>query len=179
MILTADGILMALERGEIVIEPWNPKSLGANSYDVTLDQRLLVYETEILDPMAENPTAEISIPPEGLVLTPGELYLGGTVEKVGSDRYVTCLEGRSSLARLGISIHQTAGFGDLGFISRWTMELTAIRPVKIYAGMRIGQFAFHTVQGTISTLYSGKYGRGNQIEASRSFQDQEFNRDKA
>ena len=181
MILTASKILEEVEAGSIVIDPFNRENLGPNSYDVSLAPDLLVYECEVLDPHAKNPTNPITIPPEGYVLAPGELYLGNTIERVGSERFVPCLEGRSSLARLGVSIHQTAGFGDLGFISRWTIEVMVIRPVRVYPGMRIGQFAFHAPLGEIGQLYRGKYGQtaGTTVESSKSFLDREVPRGEA
>ena len=175
MILTGNKIEQAFRAGDITIDPFVPENVGPNSYDVTLARELLIYEGEVLDPRAQNHTTPITIPEDGLVLEPGELYLGSTVERVGSNIYVACLEGRSSLARLGLSIHQTAGFGDLGFISRWTMEIMAIRPIRVYAGMRIGQFAFHRPYGEIQKLYRGKYGQqeGVAVESSKSFLDRE------
>jgi dCTP deaminase len=174
MILTGSKIANEVKSGNIVVEPFDPENVGPNSLDVSLSRELLIYESEVLDPRAKNQTTPITIPDEGLVLEPGELYLASTVEKVGSNVYVPCLEGRSSLARLGVSIHQTAGFGDLGFISRWTMEIMVIRPVRVYPGMRIGQFAFHIPYGDIAKRYSGKYGgNGVGVEASKSYQDRE------
>jgi dCTP deaminase len=175
MILTGKKIAEARASGDITIDPFDRENVGPNSLDVTLAPELLVYDCEVLDPRARNPTIPFTIPSDGFILQPGELYLGSTVEKVGSNIYVPCLEGRSSLARLGLSIHQTAGFGDLGFIARWTIEIMVIRPVRIYAGMRIGQFAFYAVKGEVDQLYRGKYGQGSgsSVEASKSFEDRE------
>lgn len=176
MILTGKKILEARQAGDIIIDPFVPENVGPNSYDVTLAPELLVYDCQVLDPKAKNPTCPITIPAEGYILSPGELYLGSTVEKVGSNIFVPCLEGRSSLARLGVSIHQTAGFGDLGFIATWTMEIMVIRPVRVYPGMRIGQFAFHEIRGEVGALYQGKYGQQKGVEASKSFLDREVRR---
>jgi dCTP deaminase len=173
MILTSSEIQKQRDLGSLTIEPFEPKHLGPNSYDVRLAPQLLTYVQAALDTRRPNPTQELTIP-DGLLIQPGELYLGSTVEVVGSSQFVVCLEGRSSLARLGISVHQTAGFGDLGFISRWTVEITAIRPVRIYREMRIAQAVFHRADGAIEQLYRGKYGRGSPaVEPSRSYLDLE------
>ena len=176
-VLTADEIARRRFDGSLEIEPYDQDDLGPNSYDVHLASTLHVYLGVELDTRRQNPTQPIEIPAHGYVIRPGELYLGSTVEVVGSSEFVVCLEGRSSLARLGVSVHQTAGFGDLGFVSRWTLEITAIKPVRIYPGMRIAQAVFHTTEGRIMKLYEGKYGKnpGAGVEASKSFEDREVN----
>ena len=96
---------------EIVIEPYDPKRLNPNSYNLSLHNQLLVYEDRLLDMKTPNPTRELTIPPEGLVLEPDKLYLGRTNEFTKTERFVPMLEGRSSVGRLGLFIHVTAGFG--------------------------------------------------------------------
>ncbi|HEY5575676.1 MAG TPA: dCTP deaminase, partial [Clostridiaceae bacterium] len=100
---------------EIVIEPFSEKQLNPNSYNLKLHNELLVYDEEVLDMKKQNKVKSIVIPEEGLVLEPGKLYLGRTVEYTETDKYVPMLEGRSSVGRLGLFIHVTAGFGDVGF----------------------------------------------------------------
>lgn len=119
----------------------------------------------------KNPTKEVVIPESGLLLKPGELYLGSTNEEAGSDIYVPMLEGRSSLGRLGVYIHVTAGVGDVGFKKRWTLELTVVKPVIIYPNIRVGQVMFHTAKGNTNTLYTGKYSDSKSVEASRIHED--------
>ena len=115
------------------------------------------------------------IPDDGYVLRPGILYLGSTVEEAGSDFYVPCIEGRSSIGRLGISTHVAAGFGDIGFKQRWTLELTVVHPIRIYAGVRICQVYFHCVEGRKEVLYGdrpgSKYAHSSGVEPSRSYLD--------
>jgi dCTP deaminase len=106
-----------------------------------------------------------------------------TVERTFSDKYVPCIEGRSSIGRLGINVHATAGFGDLGFNGKWTLEVSTIYPIRIYAGMRICQVFFHSVLNPVSEsevplkLYSGKYQQQNEPVASKIYlEHQEWNR---
>lgn len=85
------------------------------------------------------------IPEEGFILEPGKLYLGRTMEYTKTDKFVPMLEGRSSIGRLGISIHSTAGFGDIGFCGYWTLEISCVQPVRIYPGVEICQIYYHTI----------------------------------
>ena len=100
---------------EIIIEPYDEKYLNPNSYNLRLHNELLIYEEDVLDMKKPNKTRSLVIPEEGLVLEPGRLYLGRTLEYTRTDRYVPMLEGRSSIGRLGLYVHVTAGFGDVGF----------------------------------------------------------------
>lgn len=153
MILSDIQILQAIERGEIRIEPFRREALGSNSYDVHLGPYLRVYAQQVLDVRAPAPSAVLKIPPQGLYLVPGVLYLGATEEYTESHAYVPFLEGKSSVGRLGIQIHSTASKGDIGFCNHWTLEISVIQPVKIYAGMPIGQLIFFTLEGEVETPY--------------------------
>ncbi len=169
-ILTGAEIRKQWAEGRIVIDPYNPAHVGPNSVDVTLAHELQVYYVgECLDMRKDNPTGPLTVPPEGLVLRPRVLYLASTVERVGSDHYVTYIDGRSSVGRLGIQIHMTAGRGDLGFKNRWTLEIEVVHPVRVYAGSRIGQATFHTVEGDVQ-LYTGRYAKDDGVVASRMWQ---------
>lgn len=160
MILSDSEILRYREyTNNIVIEPWNIKNLGPNSYDVTLADTLLVYTDEILDSRAENHTQKLTIHEDGLVLIPGRLYLGATREYTETHNLVPMLEGRSSFGRLGLLVHVTAGFGDSGFCGTWTLELTCIHPVRVYPGQRIAQLYYHTLAGKVLQTYSSKGGK--------------------
>ena len=117
---------------DIVIEPFNKNQLNPNSYNLKLHNELLIYDEDILDMKKENKTKTIIIPEEGLVLEPGKLYLGRTVEYTETNNYVPMLEGRSSIGRLGLFIHVTAGFGDVGFKGYWTLEIFCVQPIRIY-----------------------------------------------
>lgn len=155
-ILGGKEIQKQVELGKIKIAPFDEKRVGPNSYNLTLSNILKVYKDGTLDMKKANETETIIIPEEGFVLKPGELYLGSTNEFTGTDEFVPMLEGRSSLGRLGISIHVTAGFGDIGFAGNWTLEITAEKPVKIYPNIDVCQIYYHDVQGDYH-LYRGKY----------------------
>ena len=128
---------------EIFIEPFDDSRLNPNSYNLRLHNELLVYDSHVLDMKVKNETKTISIPPEGLVLEPGIVYLGRTVEYTKTLNHVPMLEGRSSIGRLGIYIHVTAGFGDVGFSGYWTLEISCIQPVRIYPNVEICQIFYH------------------------------------
>ena len=171
MILSGLEIAKKAQEGkEIIIRPFVPDKVGPNSYDLRLADTLLVYEDKILDMRQPNGTKEIVIPEEGLVLQPGKLYLGRTVEYTETYGYVPMLEGRSSMGRLGISIHITAGFGDVGFKGFWTLEIHCLHPVRIYAGERICQIYYHKIEGDYMP-YKGKYQDNTGIQASMKYKD--------
>lgn len=156
MIISDKQIAAEIAAGNIVIEPFKPECLGTNSYDVHLGKYLAVYATRELDARKHNPIQDLIIPPEGFVLQPGTLYLGVTEEYTETHRHVPFLEGKSSIGRLGIDIHATAGKGDVGFCNTWTLEISCVQPVRVYAGMPIGQLIYFTVSGDIENYYSRK-----------------------
>lgn len=156
MILSDSRILEEIEKGNIVIKPFRRECLGSNSYDVHLGRWLAVYNCEVLDCASPNPISEIEIPPEGFVLQPGRLYLGVTEEYTETHRHVPFLEGKSSVGRLGIFVHVTAGKGDVGYCNHWTLEMFCVQPVRIYAGMPIAQLIFFELSGKVLTPYSNK-----------------------
>ena len=156
MILSDKEILSKLDNGEIVIEPFDRSCLGTNSYDVHLSKHLAVYVDEILDAKKHNQIEDLLIPEEGLVLQPGKIYLGVTEEYTETHTAVPFLEGKSSIGRLGIDIHATAGKGDVGFCNTWTLEISCVQPVRVYAGMPIGQLIYFTVKGDIENYYNKK-----------------------
>ncbi len=158
MILSDEKILDAIAKGEIVIDPFDPEALGTNSYDVHLGKYLAVYVDFELDAKKHNKTKELIIPPEGYVLEPGRIYLGVTLEYTETHNSVPFLEGKSSVGRLGIDIHATAGKGDVGFCNHWTLELSCVQPVRVYAGMPIGQLIYFSVDGAIRHYYTKKRG---------------------
>jgi len=156
MILSDYSILAAIERGEIVIEPYSRDDLGTNSYDVHLSKHLATYVDEVLDAKKHNKVKHFEIGEEGFLLTPGTTFLGSTLEYTETHKHVPFLEGKSSVGRLGIDIHATAGKGDVGFCNHWTLEISVAQPVRIYAGMPIGQLIYFDVQGDVETLYNKK-----------------------
>ena len=161
--LTKSAIMEEIRKGNIVIQPFNQKQLNPNSYNVTLNERLEYYTSDVLDAYKENPTEEIIIPKEGYVLKPNVLYLARTNEYTETYNLVPGIDGRSSIGRLGIEIHRTAGFGDVGFRGTWTLEITAIMKVRVYPNMQIGQLYYEEITGE-PTNYEGRYQ--DQIEAT-------------
>ena len=156
MIFSDKKILASIETKEIVIEPFDRKALGTNSYDVHLSKHFALYESRELDAKKHNTVKEMIIPEEGFVLQPGVLYLGSTLEYTETHNAVPFLEGKSSTGRLGIDIHATAGKGDVGFCNHWTLEISCIMPVRIYPNMPIGQLIYFSVEGDIENFYNKK-----------------------
>ncbi|WNJ20672.1 dCTP deaminase [Pontibacter sp. G13] len=156
MILSDARILEEIEKERIVIEPFDRSRLGSNSYDVRLGKYLAVYKDRVLDARKHNQIEEVIIPEEGLVLEPNTLYLGVTEEYTETHDFVPFLEGKSSIGRLGIHIHATAGKGDVGFCNTWTLEITVAMPVRVYAGMPIGQLIYFEVLGDVLNPYNVK-----------------------
>lgn len=158
MILTDKEILNHIEKGLIKIEPFNISCLGTNSYDVHLGKTLALYESDILDAKAHNKIKTFEIPEEGFVLLPEKFYLGVTAEYTETHAHVPFLEGKSSVGRLGIDIHATAGKGDVGFCNHWTLEISVKQPVRVYAGMPVGQLIYFEIKGDVQNMYNKKPG---------------------
>lgn len=198
--LTGPAIREAVKKSEIKIDPYKPEHIGPNSYDVTLADEIITYVIQpylisdhtdwsafdvptyldecgtvkpiprLLDPRVANPTDKKLIGTAGALLLPGTLYLGRTVERIHSNTYSSTIHGRSSVGRLGVVVHQTAAFIDVGFDGVVTLEITVTHPVRLYAGMRIAQIAFHPLVGEIE-LYKGKYQGASDVQASRLHMD--------
>ncbi len=156
MILSDKEILEEIAAKRIVIEPYVRECLGTNSYDVHLGKTLAIYRDAVLDAKAHNQIDYLEIGPEGFVLEPGKLYLGVTEEYTETHAHVPFLEGKSSVGRLGIDIHATAGKGDVGFCNTWTLEISVSQQVRVYAGMPIGQLIYFEVRGEIENFYNKK-----------------------
>jgi len=165
MILTGDEIKKNLGR-DVVIDPFDEQKLNPNSYNLTLHNEIITYEEVVLDMKKPNRVRRITIPEEGLVLGPNQLYLGRTVERTETHNLVPMIEGRSSVGRLGLFVHITAGFGDVGFNGFWTLELFAVQPVRIYPFVPICQIFYHTLVGNITEYCSGKYQNSQDIQPS-------------
>ncbi len=170
MILSGNEIKQQLG-GNIVIEPFDDANLNPNSYNLSLHDELLVYEEVVLDMRKSNRVTRLHIPAEGLVLTPNQLYLGRTIERTETHNLVPMIEGRSSIGRLGLFVHVTAGFGDVGFCGFWTLEMFAVQPVKIYPGVSICQLFFHQIAGEITEYTSDKYQHNHDIQPSMLFRE--------
>lgn len=170
MILTGNEIRAELGKN-IVIDPFDESLLNPNSYNMRLHNELLVYEEIVLDMRRPNRFRRVTIPPEGIVLNPNQLYLGRTVERTETHNLVPMLEGRSSVGRLGLFVHITAGFGDVGFKGFWTLEIFAVQPIRVYAGVPICQIFYHDVRGDITEYHSGKYQNNQDIQPSLLFKE--------
>lgn len=188
MILGGQTILDEVKAGNIQITPFDESRINPNSYNLTLGNKLLVYgEAQVvntshptpcvdrryvtLDMKQDNPTSEIIIPDDGLILNPGTVYLGTTVETTFTEKYVPMLEGRSSIGRLGLMIHVTAGFGDVGFNGKWTLEIVPIQPIIIYPNVEIAQIYYHTVTDNTVKYTSRKYNNQDDVVSSKLYMD--------
>lgn len=169
MILSGNEIQRRLG-SDISIEPYSAERLNPNSYNLTLHNELMVYEEVVLDMAKNNRVRRVEIPEEGLVLSPNQLYLGRTAERTVTHNLVPQIEGRSSVGRLGLFVHITAGFGDVGFSGYWTLEMFAVQPVRIYPGVPICQIFYHELLGDV-TEYSSKYQHNRDIQPSLLFEE--------
>ena len=156
---------------DIIIDPFREEALNPNSYNLRLSEELLVYENTTLSMKKDNPTRQVKIPEYGLQLEPGVLYLGRTIEYTETYGLVPMLEGRSSIGRLGMFVHVTAGFGDVGFKGYWTLEIHCIQPLRIFSGVEVCQIVYHAIEGEYEGYKSGKYQSNTGIQASKLYQD--------
>ncbi len=168
MLLSDRDILLQVDDGSIVLDPWDPAMVQPASVDVRLDKYFRVFENHRyphIDPAAEQPelTRPVEPPPgEPFVLHPGEFALASTYEQISLGESVAArLEGKSSLGRLGLLTHSTAGFIDPGFSGHVTLELSnmATLPIMLWPGMKIGQLCFFRLSSPAAFPYgSAKYG---------------------
>lgn len=170
MILSGIEIQKRLNK-EIMIEPFRKAQLNPNSYNLRLHKDLLVYDAPVLDMKLPNPVNRMHIPEEGLVLEPNRLYLARTEEYTRTEGCIPMLEGRSSIGRLGLFVHVTAGFGDVGFAGYWTLEMFCVHPIRIYAGVEICQIYYHAIEGDYIPYMGGKYQNNTGIQASMLYRD--------
>ena len=170
MILSGKEIESRIDK-DIIIEPFDKKRINPNSYNLSLHNELLIYKDSTLDMKKDNEVKKLTIPSDGLVLETNRLYLGRTVEYTETKNLVPMLEGRSSIGRLGLFVHVTAGFGDVGFKGFWTLEIFCIQPVKIYPSVEICQVYYHTIEGEIKNYSSQKYQNNRGIQSSLLFKD--------
>ncbi len=170
MILSGKEIRKHLGQ-EIIIEPFQERRLNPNSYNLSLHRQLLTYERPILDMRQPNPVTEMVIPGDGLLLEPNRLYLGRTNEYTKTEKYVPMLEGRSSIGRLGLFVHVTAGFGDVGFAGYWTLEMFCVQPIIIYPDVEICQIYYHSIEGDYEAYKSGKYQNNTGVQPSLLYQE--------
>ncbi|WP_328955076.1 dCTP deaminase domain-containing protein [Kitasatospora purpeofusca] len=155
-ILTGPEIVRERDLGRLRIDPFNPAQVNPNSYNLTLGPTLAFYTSPVLDTRAANAYEEVEIPPNGIVLQPDRIYLGASVEVVGSDFHVPMMGSRSGSARLGAYSHVTAGLIDQGSLGQLTHQLRVVQPLRVYAGDSLAQVMFFSTVGQ-AQLYDGKY----------------------
>lgn len=170
MILSGKEISKRLGN-DIIIDPFNESQLNPNSYNLRLHRELLMYDEHTLDMKAKHRLKTVVIPEEGLVLEPRQLYLGRTIEYTKTNNLVPMLEGRSSIGRLGLFIHITAGFGDVGFSGYWTLEMFCVQPIRIYSGVEICQIFYHTIEGLYDPYNSDKYQNNKGVQPSLLYKE--------
>jgi dCTP deaminase len=167
MLLTGPEIVRRHRSGAISIEPFHPEQVEQNSYGFRLGHRLVDCGTEVFD--TRRPLREVApqtIPADGVVLYPNRLYLGETLEIIGSDCYACELYGTLSVAALGVWIQVSAPLGHTGAIVRWTLEIRVCKPIRLHAGMLIGKVAFWGVNGEVMP-YRGRYANSVAVTQSR------------
>ena len=188
MILSDRDIRSALEAGRIVIEPFSGDSVQPSSVDLHLDRRFRVFRNSrypYIDVRQDQPdlTELVEIEEEQpFILHPGEFVLGSTLERVSlPDDLVARLEGKSSLGRLGLLIHSTAGYVDPGWDGNLTLELSNVAnlPITLYYGMKIGQISFQQMSSPVDVAYGdariGSKYRG-QRDPTASLYHRDFER---
>ncbi|MDN5796775.1 MAG: dCTP deaminase [Intrasporangium sp.] len=186
MLLSDKDIRAEVDSGRVVLDPWDPEMVQPSSVDVRLDRYFRLFDNHkypYIDPAAEQPDltrlVEVCGEDDAFVLHPGEFVLASSFETITlADDLAARVEGKSSLGRLGLLTHATAGFVDPGFSGHVTLELSnvATLPIKLYPGMKIGQLCFFRLSSPAEHPYgSGTYGSHYQGQrgptASRSFQN--------
>ena len=175
MLLSDRDSRSCVDSGRVRLEPWDPQMIQPSSVDVHLDRFFRLFNNHkypVIDPAADQPelTRLVDVSAEGsLILHPGEFVLGSTYEKVTlADDVAARLEGKSSLGRLGLLTHSTAGFIDPGFSGHVTLELsnTATLPIVLYPGMKVGQLCFFQLSSAAEKPY-GSGASGSRYQGQR------------
>lgn len=172
MILTGKEIQRAIATGDITIEPYDARRVSPNAYDWRLGERIRICDTD-LDAARPSSFVETTIPPEGMELVPGNLYLGVTHELTQSDRYAQLINGDRTLGALGVWVHVSAPLGHTGHAIRWTLEIRTVRRVRIYPRMTFGKIVFLKTMGEHASYQDmgKKYTTSSGIEISRLFEE--------
>jgi dCTP deaminase len=185
VLLSDRDIQAEINAGRVVIDPYDKEMVQPSSVDVRLDRFFRVFENHRyphIDPAIEQPELTRMVQPEGdepFILHPGEFVLGSSYESVTlPDDIAARLEGKSSLGRLGLLTHSTAGFVDPGFTGHVTLELSnvATLPIKLWPGMKIGQMCFFRLSSPAehpygSAVYGSRYQGQRGPTPSRSYQN--------
>ena len=169
MILTGQEIKKQVKMGRLHIRPFIEININPNSYNYRLGKILLMVIDNIIDPRKPVKYKKIHLTEKGYILRPGKLYLGSTVEEIGSNYYITSLIGRSSLGRLGLFLQITADLGQLGAKHCWTLELKVVQPLRVYPRMKIGQVSFWIPEGKDEIKYKGKYAKYSKPHISELY----------
>ena len=170
--LSGEEIIKNVEDGKIVIRPFDKSNVNPNSYNLTLGDELIVYTDDVLDVKKKNNTKTIKIPDEGFILAPNTFYLAKTNEYTESEYFVPEISGRSSVGRIGLTVHLSSGFGDVGYKGAWTLQISSVVPTKIYKGMEIGQIYYFPLVGGNKIKYSGLYNNDGHLNTSLSYKDE-------
>ncbi|MBL1092959.1 MULTISPECIES: dCTP deaminase [Streptomyces] len=172
MILTGPAIAAARAAGDIAIDPYDASRLSPNAYDWRLGDDLRICDGD-LDAATPTTCTETTIPRTGFVLEPGPLYLGVTYEKTGSEVYAQLLNGNRNIGALGIWVHVSAPLGHQGHAIRWTLEIRASTPVRVYPRMTFGKLAFLQPLGATASYqqHGLKYTNSQGIEVSRLYEE--------
>ena len=171
MLLSGNRIRREMAKGNIVITPFEDGHINPNSVNLTLSNELVVYDDQVLDMATKEPSHKVVIPKEGYLLRPDKLYLGRTNEYTETHGFVPMIEGRSSVGRLGMFIHVTAGFGDVGFCGYWTLEIFVVQPLIIYPDVEVCQIYYHDIDPDYDEYRSAKYQHNHGIQVSQLWQD--------
>lgn len=171
MILSRQEILNNVKAGKINVSPFDESLLNSNSYDYRIDSKLLEIDSLPINPKCETSYREIDFTDDGYVLSPNKVYLANTYEEIGSYEFVPLLIGKTELGKLGLFLQITADLGNLGAKHRWTLELKAVQPIKIYPMMRIGQVSFWKVCGERDKFYDGKYDKFSGPKSSEIYKE--------
>lgn len=167
MILTGKEIESRIGK-DIIISDFDKSRLNPNSYNLRLGHKFLIYNSDRKSTIFEDshPEGEFYTETIGrpIVFKPGELILAETMEYTETHNLVPLLEGRSSIARQFCLVHISAGFGDIGFKGKWTLEIVPLTPVTLWPGMEICQIYYHTILGEAEE-YSGRYNENNGVQA--------------
>lgn len=156
MILTGQEIVQQRNDGRLTIDPFEEHLVNPNSYNYRLGDSIKLREHFLANPEHKGDWTTVRLPESGFVLQPKQLYLGHTLETIGSTEYVTSLIGRSSVGRLGLFLQLSADLAQIGQAHQWTLELTVVQPVRVYPNMVVGQVSFWKPEGE-RILYEGRY----------------------
>ena len=181
MILVDWQIIDRISRGFILVDPYNSELIQPNSLDIRLGNHFAWYESseEVIDPYDRDSVTSrtLDMTADSIVMYPGQFILAETMELIElPDNIVASIEGKSSIARLGIELHQTGGWIDAGFRGSITLEMCNVnqRPVRIHAGMAIGQLVFYTTERAAcpyNAKRDAKYMNQRQATLSRYYEN--------